>query len=247
MKIKYNEEEILKLHNLGLTDREISEKLGYNKNPFAKKRARMGLKPNKPKETIELLQEEKEILCGTLLGDSTVRYVHDKCKYPNLTFSHSIQQKEYFNYKTEKLYRLCSSAKEYKYSKKSLSKNDTFLQFTGKNMKCLVEIRDIFYKDGIKIIPIEYLKNNFSELSIYYLMMDDGSYDISNNSYILNTQCFDKENLIEFINLLSNKFNLDFSIKSDNSLYLRHKSNNIMFDVLNKYNECATMDYKCHR
>ena len=246
MRIKYDEQEILRLHELGLTDKEISEELGYEKNPFAKKRAKMGLSPNKPRETIELTQEEKEIICGTLLGDSTVRYVHNKCKYPNLTFSHSIQQKEYFLYKTNKLKRLCSSYAEYNHKEGALSKNETFLQFTGKNMKCLVEVRDTFYKNGIKIIPIEYLKQNFSELSIYYLVMDDGSYDITTNSYILNTQCFSKENLKEFVDFLNSKFNLDFTIKSDNSLYLRHTSNESMSKILVKYNKCLDMNYKCH-
>lgn len=245
--MKYNEQEILKLHKLGLTDKEISKELGYEQNPFSKKRSRMGLLPNNPRETLELSQEEKEILCGTLLGDSTVRYVHSRCKYPNLTFSHAIQQKEYFEYKTKKLIRLCSSYNEYKVSEKALSKNETFLQYTGKNMKCLVEIRDTFYKNNIKIIPIEYLYENFSEKSIYYLMMDDGSYDIATNSYILNTQGFSKENLIDFTNFLRLKFNLDFSIKSDNSLYLRHKSNEIMSNILYNNNECSSMNYKCHR
>ena len=244
--MKYNENEILELHNLGLTDKEISEKLGYNSNLFAKKRARMGLIPNNPRKTIELTKEEKEILCGTLLGDSTIRYVHKDCIYPNLTFSHCIQQKEYFEYKTDKLKRLCSSSKEYNTSEKALSKNDTFLQFTGKNMKCLVELRNIFYPNNIKIIPMEYIFNNFTELSMYYLMMDDGSYDISNNSYIINLQCFSKDNLKEFVNFLYNILNLDFSIKSDNTLYLKHNSNSKMTEILIKYNECDTMNYKCH-
>lgn len=245
MKNEYDLEKILELHDEGLTDREIAEELGYNINSFSKKRSRMGLSPNKPRETIELTQEEREIICGTLLGDSTVRYVHDKCKYPNLTFSHCVQQKEYFMLKTMKLGRLCSSFGEYKHKKGALSKNETFMQFTGKNMKCLVDVRNLFYKSGIKIIPVEYLKENFSELSVYYLMMDDGSYDITTNSYIINTQCFSKEDLILFTNFLHSKFKLNFSIKTDNSLYLKHESNDIMIKILQKYNECDSMNYKC--
>lgn len=113
-------------------------------------------------------------------------------------------------------------------------------------MKCLVELRNIFYPNNIKIIPMEYIFNNFTELSMYYLMMDDGSYDISNNSYIINLQCFSKDNLKEFVNFLYNILNLDFSIKSDNTLYLKHNSNSKMTEILIKYNECDTMNYKCH-
>lgn len=140
-----------------------------------------------------------------------------------------------------------SSYNEYKYSENtsSYSKDTTFMSCTGKNMKCLVEISDKFYINNTKVIPIDYIKDKFSELSIYCLIMDDGSYDINTNSYIVNTQCFIKDNLEEFCKFLLEKFNLDFSIKSDNTLYLRHKSNYIMNNILQKYNTCNSMDYKC--
>ena len=69
---------------------------------------------------------------------------------------------------------------------------------------------------------------------------------LRDDSYILNTQCFSKENLKEFIDFLESKFNLEFTIKADNSLYLRHISNENMSKILIKYNECLDMNYKCH-
>ena len=75
--------------------------------------------------------------------------------------------------------------------------------------------------------------------------MDDGSYDISSNSYIINTQCFSRENLEKFTYLLYSKFGLDFNIKSDNCLYLKHSSNELMYKILTSVNECKSMDYKC--
>ena len=35
-------------------------------------------------------------------------------------------------------------------------------------MACLTEIRNIFYPNNIKILPIEFLKEHFTEESIYY-------------------------------------------------------------------------------
>ena len=49
---------------------------------------------------------------------------------------------------------------------------------------------------------------------------------------------------------MKEKFNLEFSIKLDNSLYLKHCSNSIFIDILEKHNECESMKYKfnaCHR
>lgn len=245
-KTKYNKEKILELYSEGKTDKEIAIELNYSINSFATyRRNQLNLSPNKPREIIELTNYEKSILFGTLLGDSCVRYTHDKCKFPSLSFTHCIAQKEYFIWKCEKLKKLISSYNEYKYNNHSYSKDETFMHCIGKNMKCLCEIREKFYINNIKIIPIDFIKMYFDELSMYCLMMDDGSYDISSNSYILNTQCFSKENLEEFCIFLSEKLNLKFNIKKDNTLYLKHESNDIMIKILQKYNDCNSMNYKC--
>lgn len=245
-RINYDQEKIIELYNKGYTDRQIAETLNYPVNNFASyRRKNLKLPPNKPRETDILTADELAILIGTLLGDSCVQYVHSKCKYPSLSFTHCIKQKEYFLVKCKKLEKLISSYKEYNYRERATSKDKTFLHCTGKNMKCLVDIRNVFYPDGIKIIPIEFLEKHMTKESIYYLMMDDGSYDIHTNSYILNTQCFTRENLENFIEFLKVKFGLDFSVKSDNSLYLKHSSNEKMVEILQKYNICDSMNYKC--
>lgn len=246
MNRKYNDSQIIELHSTGLTDREIAEILGVTPNNLATKRRHLGLSPNKSKrETHKLTSEELEVLVGTLLGDSTIRYVHNQCKYPNLTFSHGINQKEYFDWISEKLSNLKSSSNKYDSAYiRTNGKVAERLVFTGMNMPCLVDIYNHFYVDGKKIIPVEYLCNIFSEISLYCLFMDDGSYDIHSNSYIINTQCFSKENLEEFVEFLYKRFNLQFNIKSDNCLYLRHCSNDIMKDILKRINECNSMNYK---
>lgn len=247
MNRKYNDAQIIELHSEGLTDKEIAEILGVKPTTFACKRGKLGLKPNKgKKETYELSNIELEILIGTLLGDSSVRYVYSGCKYPNLTFSHCPEQQEYFDWKTNKLKNLLSSTGNYENNYLKLDGNyNRRLRFTGSNMKCLVEIRNQFYPEGTKVIPIEFIKDKFSELSLYCMYMDDGSYDKTRNSYIINTQCFSKENLEEFTKLMLDKFGLKFTIKSDNSLYLRHESNEKFQKILLNYNECETMRYKC--
>lgn len=116
--------------------------------------------------------------------------------------------------------------------------------FTGSNMACLVPIRECFYPNNIKVIPIDFLEKHFTELSLYCLYMDDGSYDKTHNSYIINTQCFTREDLENFTKLLYNKFGLEFNIKVDHCLYLKHKSNDILKNILLRYNECSDMLYK---
>ena len=245
-KIKYNNEQIFELHNQGLTDAEMAEIIGVSKGAMANKRSKLGLKPNKGKRyTYKLSEEELAILVGTLLGDSSVRYVHDGCKFPNLTFSHGEKQGQYFEWKANKLKNLMSSKGYYVNNVIRVTGETTQRYvFTGSNMACLVSIRESFYPNKIKIIPIDFLEEHFSELSLYCLYMDDGSYDKNTNSFIFNTQCFSREDLEKFIILLKNKFDLDFSIKADHCLYLKHSSNDKLQEILLKYNECPNMVYK---
>lgn len=248
MNKKYNDSEILELHNKGLTDSEIAKVIGCTSNQMAKKRKRMGLKPNNPIIDYNLTDREISILIGTLLGDSCVRYVHDKCKYPMLSFSHCYKQFEYFLFKKNQLENLMSSYNVYTKvpSKSNKFQNGPYqtCQYNGKNMKCLIPIRDAFYINNIKTIPMELIEKYFTEESIYYWFMDDGCYDKSNNSYKISTECLKKEDLEKLIIFLFEKFNLSFSIKKDGELYLKHKSNEIFRNILLKYNRCDTMQYK---
>lgn len=245
-KIKYNNEQIFELHAQGLTDAEMAEIIGVGKNAMANKRSKLGLKPNKGKRyTYELTEEEMAILVGTLLGDSSVRYVYGGCKFPNLTFSHGENQGQYFEWKANKLKNLMSSKGYYANNVIRVTGETTQRYvFTGSNMSCLVPIREYFYPNKVKIIPINFLEKHFTELSLYCLYMDDGSYDITTNSFIINTQCFTREDLEKFTELLDRKFGLKFTIKTDHCLYLRHESNEIFKTILLKYNECPDMLYK---
>ena len=152
MNLKYNESQIIELYNQGLSDKEISDILGVTETAFACKRRKMGLKAHTKAKREDYIPNEKEIaiIIGTLLGDSTIRYVHEKCKYPNLTFVHSPKQEEYFNYLSEELKNFRASSGRYVDHNK-LNKYGYKLVYTGRNMKCLKTIRDRFYPNGKKI------------------------------------------------------------------------------------------------
>ena len=169
MNRKYNDLQIIDLHKKGLSDREMSCIIGCSPNQMAKKRKRLNLSPNNKKISYEMTEEELSIVIGTLLGDACIKYVHKGCTAPNLQFSHCIKQREYFYHKKDKLINLMSSFGHY-------NKKDSFnpgqyretYQYTGKNMNCLIPIRDAFYINNKKILPVEYLKHHLTEESIYY-------------------------------------------------------------------------------
>lgn len=234
---KISKEEFLKLYKSGLNDKQIAEKMNQSPSTICYFRNNiLNLRP--VADTIELSNDELEVLAGTLLGDSSILYVHKGCRYPHIQFSHSVSQREYFDNKYKALERLMSSYGEYNYRTKTVIKGrecrvHPILHGVGRNLKCLISLREVFYPEGKKIIPVDYISNIFTAKSLAYLFMDDGCKN--QNSINLNLQCFETENLQEFVKFLYNKFNLEFVLKKDKTLYLRYKSVNNFLDLVAPY------------
>ena len=247
-KSKLNLEKIKELHFEGKTDKEIAEILSYSHTSVCYVRRNI-LKLGTVYEDITILKEQEEVLLGTLLGDSYIGYTHNKCRFPNITFSHCKRQEIYARTKFNKLGNLMSSIKEHQYKTETVingrkCKVQPILYAIGHNCKCLIKYRNLFYNlEGKKIIPIEYLKENFTSQSLAYLYMDDGC--INQKSYNLNLQYFTKEELEDFIFFLKKKFNLEFILKKDKTLYLRYNSIN-KFESLIKPYITEDMQYKIH-
>lgn len=245
---KLDKEKIKDLYLKGKNDIEISELLNYPKSSVTYVRKNI-LKLPRVLEYITLTKEQEEILIGTLLGDSYIGYTHDKCKFPNLTFSYCKKQTIYANTKFNKLRIIMSSIKERQYKTETVingkkCKVQPVIYAIGHNCKCLVKYRELFYNDkNNKIIPIEYLKEHFTSQSLAYLYMDDGCKN--QKSYNLNLQCFTLKELNEFAFLLKEKFDLEFIIKKDKTMYLRYNSID-KFESLIKPYITEDMQYKIH-
>ena len=232
-----NKELYLKYYSDKKTDLEISELMRVPHRTISNFRKNI-LKIPLVQDTIELNSDEIEVLVGTLLGDSYIGYVHSQSRTPNLTFSHSIKQEEYFFTKYNALNKIMSSNLQRQYNEIGVIKgkkcNLSPVNYAiGKCLNCLTEYRNAFYFNGIKIIPVEYIKDKFTAKSLAYLFMDDG---FKNNKTIgLSIPCFEYDNLKEFVDFLYNKFNIEFIIKKDKSLYLRYKSREIFYNLVSEY------------
>lgn len=223
---KINKEQYLELYNAGKSDMEISTIMKAPYRTISNFRKQI-LKLPLVQDNVKITKEQEEILLGTLLGDSTISFTHAQCRFPKLSFVHSEKQETYFKIKFEKLNVLLSSYLKREYKTTTVIKNRVcnvrpVLYAIGKNLKVLQEYRNTFYPNGIKIIPIKFLENTFTEISLAYLFMDDGN---KNGKTInLNLQNFELENLIEFQSFLLRRFNLEFTIKKDKTLYLKQNS-----------------------
>ena len=240
---------IKELHSLNMNDNEIARELGASVNGVRYARKDVLKLPNVTKE-VKLTLDMEEVIIGTLLGDSWVGYVHSGCTAPKYQTTHSIKQEKYVKTIYSCLepimikHFIYLKNKEIKIKNKVYNCNNT-IGITSRNSKCLIPYRDAFYPNGKKVIPIDFIKDKFSAKSLAYWYMDDGSLDNNTHSYIINTQGFEKSNLEDFITFLKNKFNLQFTIKKDNSLYLKHISNSIFENLIKEY-LTEDMKYKIH-
>jgi hypothetical protein len=243
-----NKELFLELYNQLKPDFEIASIMNIDRSVICFYRKHiLQLPKHNIHDSVVLTQRQKEIIVGTLLGDSTVRKSINTI-YPKLYVGHTLAQKELLEFLNIELNILNFNFINIKEKEKVIKGKKTIekesYQIHSKHFKALQEFRDIFYQNGIKIIPIDYLNNNFTPLSLAVLFMDDGNKNL--NTISLNLQGFELDNLKEFVLFLKEKFNLDFIIKKDKTLYLRYKSRMTFYNLVYPY-ILSTFNYKISR
>src|SRR3989344_4426652 len=152
---------------------------------------------------------QKSLIIGTILGDGYLRIAPGR-KNAFLEINHSFSQKEYVDWKFEKLKNICNSAP------KQRQGNGSRIAYRFYTKQCpeLTEIYNIFYKNGTKIIP-DNLNLDAVALSVWF--MDDGS-RCSDSDFYLNTQQFTMENQVKLLEYL-NKLDLKASLNKDKDYY----------------------------
>lgn len=141
------------------------------------------------RKRIELNEYQKALIVGTILGDACL---HDNWSKTNarLQIRHALAQKEYVLWKYEALKSLVlTEPQHYGRTNSVWFRTISHPEFT--------KLRQIFYREGKKIIPIDSIGEIFSNpLTIAVWFMDDGNVKIVDGKvrgYHLNTQSFTKE------------------------------------------------------
>lgn len=240
---KINKDKFEELFNKGLSDYKIAKILGVSPEGIYSYRirhhyVRESLSENK---AIELSDFQKQVLLGTLLGDSSFK-MGKGSKNPAISCSHSIKQKEYCEYKTKIFENLGATCKYHKRNipdKRNGILYEDYTMYVPANSK-LKDWYTSFYVSNKKIIPFD-LFDNFTEVSLAFMYMDDG-FKI-NNSYSISTNCFTYEQLFQFKEFLLKKFGIDTSIHKGNILYIKMNSRNLFTQLISPY-FCECMKYK---
>ena len=163
---------------------------------------------------INLTALQRQVVLGSLLGDGYLMPTTAGCCF---RVNHGLQQREYVDWKYNFL------ADFVRTPPRKSGKCYYFRTITHPNFTVY---RNIFYVNKQKVVPIDFLYEDFSELSLAIWIMDDGAAD--GNQLRINTQSFsfsENESLIEFLRA---KFGIEAKINQDKGRpRLRIKANSM--------------------
>lgn len=132
----------------------------------------IGLRLHAEKQPISLV--ECGLIYGTLLGDSSIGYAHNKCRFPRLYSNHGGKQQAWAEYKASRLPSLqirTSTAANGGWGK-------THIRSRSCNHSGLVPVLQTVKHGGIKIVSASWL-DSISDEGMAWWYMDDGSVSFS--------------------------------------------------------------------
>ncbi len=163
------------------------------------------------KKELELSSYQKDFLIGTLLGDGNVRLVA-RNREASLIVDHSTAQTDYvlWKYKIMKRWVLTEPKIVSRVYHKDVSKMLQSIRFSTISHPEVTSFYNLFYQQGVKVIPKDIGKILTSPISLAVWFMDDGNKN--HQAVFLNTQQFTLGEQIMLKDCLLENFGLQASI-----------------------------------
>lgn len=169
-------------------------------------------------QKVPLLDQTKEVILGSLLGDGSLK-IHKPYKNARFSFRHSTVQKSYFFWKVNKLKEIssnkdnCIQENDLGFSKKPK------LRYQSKAHEALTDIYNFTHKKGKFKISRRWL-NYMSPLSLAIWWLDDGSIISNGRKGVFCTDGFDKES----VKILARYLQVNWQIETKiGAVYLNYK------------------------
>lgn len=242
---KINNQKFEELFNQGLSDYVIAKELNMSSDGVYAHRMRhnyirsIDLRLSKSKQ---LTDYQKQVLLGTILGDASLKMGKGSVN-PAIQCAHGIAQKEYCEYKTEVFKSLGAYCKYHIRNipdKRNGNYYEDYTMYIPANPE-LLDWYKLTYRPK-KVIPFE-LFNYFTEVSLAFMYMDDGSK--SKDSYSIATNSFTEEDIFRFRVFLMDKFKLETSMFKNHVIYIKKASADSFTSLIKPY-IIPCMQYKLH-
>jgi len=209
-KLKRASKAVLERDYYGLNQEEFSKKYKISKvvwRPYLKSIDIIGKEIHRIEKYPPFNREQRSLIIGSLLGDGSVS------QGTRFYESHSNKQKLY-------LLKKFNILRPYS-SQMYPCDNDTGTKFITTHHPNFLEFYNEFYQKGLKgkLIPVEFIKNNWHDDILAYWFFDDGYYDDVNNEIFLSNLCPKKEQLEVFLDFLNKKFGWGFKYSFFKNIY----------------------------
>jgi hypothetical protein len=208
--LKETPKEVLEYNYYNLNQEEFSEKYGVSKvvwRPHLKDSGITGKETHRIESYPSFNNDQKYLLIGSLLGDGSVSQGHYFYE------SHSNKQRLYL-------------LKKYKILEPYSSNIHPCDDGTGNRLSTIhhpnfLEYYNKFYEKGLdgKLIPLEFIKNNWSDDILAYWFLDDGYYDDENNEFFISNLCPKIEQLEALLSFLNEKYGWGFKYSYFKNIY----------------------------
>ena len=194
-----------------------------------------------PQTTEFLRSETGQMFIGLVLGDGSIvngRFEHtqtglysDYTKWISLKF-----QKNYPELITPKI------TKEFFYARERTNQQSpviyTSQTFYTKVDSLFIELYEVFYPNGTKIIPMEIIQEYFTEISLLFLYLDDGKVARRSHTGLSLCLChFPDNQLKQFQMVLMEKWGYKTSLHKDRQYLLIYFTMESTNKLLNRLNE----------
>ena len=212
----------------------------------------MGSELEKYKKNLKLSDLQREIIIGTLLGDSSMESRNDKPVYA-LKFEQKLERIDYINH----LHAVFSEWSGMKPTIREIAQDEKFKQRSSVWFRTYQHCSFRFYY-GIfysvvngekrKIVP-KLIHRFLTPRALAYWFMDDGTFHVDkygNRQYYFSTQGFLTHEQVRLVSALKNKFSLEFNIHKDKKkyrLYLKSESRENFLEIIKPY-VLPSMTYK---
>ncbi|MEL3970964.1 endonuclease [Rossellomorea oryzaecorticis] len=168
-----------------------------------------------------------DIMIGKLLGDGCI--TKQEGRKPRFQFIHSKKDQEWCEhcYSVLKEYFPLNAPKYKKVKDKRVQAGYTEGYYVqSKTHETITMLRNVWYKEGKKIVPFDFISEHLSPRTLAWWYQDDGHLKRQSNipkKIILSTESFSTLENIQLCKILKEKFLLSFSHDKQNRIILYDK------------------------
>jgi len=187
---------------------------------------------------IKLAPYQYSVCIGLILSDAWVEFAESYSKSARLGLKQSMGHCGYLMFVFNLLSHYCGN---YPYVIKINLNGKLFygLEFKTRALPCFIELRNMFYPEGFKIIPKD-IYNKLTPIALAHMIMGDGGVQ-KHGGLTIHTNAFSIQDAVTLVNVLIIRYGLSCSIylkqrnKTEPVIYISERSMSLLRSIVAPY------------